>query len=152
MLIEEMNEKAMKVIINILNECSYIFADPVSEEEIPPLNELNLKGVFLEYSGHKSGHVSLLANDEFLKYAAANMLGIDENSNDAIEKGFDSIKEILNMVVGNLLTEIYGCDPVFDIGIPRVLESLDEVNDSQEKDRLFFNADDHILVFEFNIK
>ena len=152
MLTEEINKKALNVIINILNECSYIFADPISEEDIPSLNELNLRGVTLEYKGHKSGNVSLFANDEFLRYAAANMLGIDEDSNDAIEKGFDSIKEILNMVVGNLLTEIYGCDPIFDIGIPSILNSLDEMEDFQEKDRICLNADDHILIFEFNIQ
>lgn len=152
MLTEEIREKAMKVIIHILGECSYIFADPISEEDIPPLHELDLKGVSLEYQGYKSGHISLFANEEFLKYAAASMLGIDENSEDAIEKGFDSIKEILNMVVGNFLTEIYGCDPVFDMGIPQAQKSIDEMKNSSEEDRIWLNADDHILVFEFTIQ
>ncbi|MGD9200707.1 MAG: hypothetical protein PVI26_04010, partial [Chitinispirillia bacterium] len=97
MLTEEIKEKAIKVIIHILSECSYIFADPINEEDIPSLHELSLRGVTLEFKGYKSGYISLFADDEFLKYAAANMLGIDENSNDAIEKGFDSLKEILNM-------------------------------------------------------
>lgn len=55
---------------------------------------------------------------------AANMLGLDSDDDLANERGEDSLKELLNVGCGNLLTELAGPDPVFDLEVPRA-EKLD---------------------------
>lgn len=61
---------------------------------------------------------------------AENMLGVDPGDPDAENKGFDAMKELLNMVCGNLLPKIYGnekefrIDPPVDINIDEYMSAL----------------------------
>ena len=58
------------------------------------------------------------ADQGLLPVLAANMLGVEEDDPVCSEKGMDALKEILNMIVGNCLTEAWGPGPVFHLHIP----------------------------------
>ena len=148
----ELKDKAVEVIGRILSESAFIFTDPLDEAETPDRVAWDAQGVALEFSGHCRGRVSLWAGSEFLRYAAANMLGVDEESAEAEQKGMDALKEILNIVVGNLLTAVYGADPVFDLGIPRMLGGEKLQTDAAEENTIWLQAEGNPVMFVMELE
>jgi len=152
MLNSEVKEKAIEVISRILSESAFIFTDPLEEDEQPNVEEWDAEGVFLGFRGYCEGKIYMWAGKEFLRYAAANMLGIDEESDEASEKGMDALKEILNIIVGNLLTTVYGPEPVFDLGIPGRL-SPEEIRDGfNDENAIWLQAEGNPVLFLVDIK
>ncbi|MBD3344727.1 MAG: hypothetical protein GF401_06660 [Chitinivibrionales bacterium] len=141
------NEVASQVIARILEDAAFIFTDRLDGNEMSELERWNATGFSLSFTGERSGSLCMWADDSFARYAAANMLGIDENDDDAEDKGKDAMKEILNMVVGNFITALYGEDPIFDLGIPERLpdESLGE--DLNSKDTVWLQAEGNPVLF-----
>ncbi len=147
MLSSEQIEQATKVISRILSESAFLFVDPLEDGNKPDLEIWKPKAVSLTFNGNKTGTVSLWAGDDFLVSAAANMLGIDEDSDDASEKGMDALKEILNIIVGNLLTTAYGTEPIFDLGIPERL-SPETIKDVYSEDKaVWLETDENPVLF-----
>jgi len=152
MLNSEMKEKIVEVIGRILSESAFIFVDPIEEENIPAIDQWEPEGVSLSFSGYKSGMLSLCACDDFLRNAAANMLGIDEESDDAGVKGMDALKEILNIIVGNLLTALYGTEEEFDLGIPQKLSSESIITDYKKENAIWLEAEGNPVLFLIDIE
>lgn len=75
--------------------------------------------VALEFTGAFSGGLAVRAAEKAARTAAANMMALDEDSEDAALRAPDAIGEILNMICGNALPEIAGAAPEFKIGAPR---------------------------------
>ncbi len=147
----EIMDKSVEVINRILGESAFIFTDPLEESEQPEIESWVAHGVYITFSGFKTGSVTLWGGDDFLCSTAANMLGIDEDDERAREKGIDALKEVLNIIVGNLITSIYGSEQVFDLSIPEVLssEKLAEVYDPQEV--IWLEAEGNPILFVMNI-
>ena len=152
MLNSEIKEKALEVISRILSESAFIFTDPLEEDDQPIIEEWGAEGVFLSFSGHSPGKISMWADKEFLRYTAANMLGIDEESDEASEKGIDALKEILNIIVGNLLTTVYGPEPVFDLGIPEKFAHESIKNEFSVENAIWLQAEGNPVLFLVDIK
>ncbi len=148
----EFIEKAVEVISRILSESAFIFTDPMEPDDCPDLREWEVQGVSLVFSGYRSGVLTLWAGDDFLRSAAANMLGIDEDSEKAGEKGMDALKEILNIIVGNLLTSVFGSDPVFDLGIPEKMASDSIMDNFKSENAVWLEAEGNPVLFILNIE
>ncbi len=118
---------AARVLAEVLERQAFMFADPPAEGAPPP----RPKGVCLKASmsfhGPKSGSVTLCAPVSVCESLAVNMLGVDagyfeqgsEGSPHRLsEASHDALKELLNVVCGNILTEVAGEKPVFNLSIP----------------------------------
>jgi hypothetical protein len=140
-------EKVQEVVRRILEESAFIFADPLKPEERPDIGNWRPLGVSLDFSGETSGTLHLWAEEGFAYYAAANMLGMDENSPEAAAKGTDALKEILNMTAGNVLTGIYGEKPVFNLGIPRTSDAGLLAEDYAGNTGIWLEAEGYELLF-----
>lgn len=82
-------------------------------------------GVQVSFSGYAKGYCELWATRELSKSIASNMLGVfDEDSDTINQTCLDALKETLNILCGNLLTEYAGTEPVFDLDPPAVLSRL----------------------------
>jgi hypothetical protein len=77
------------------------------------------------------------------------MLGIDETEESARDKGFDALKELLNMIVGNLLTELYGAEPIFELGLPRESGAGELHTELTERACVWFDAEGEPVLFTF---
>jgi hypothetical protein len=133
----EMNtlrEIATQTISRILGEAAFIFTDALAEGAKPPGAAWDADGVSLRFFGSPGGELRMWVGKGFACYAAANMLGLDADSEDARRKGTDALKELLNMIVGNFITAAYGDTPVFELGLPKNV-----ARDLMEKD--FVNPD-----------
>jgi hypothetical protein len=151
MLNNEVRERAAEVIGRILSESVFIFSDPLDESGRPVLDTWECRGVALDFTGYLNGSMALWSGEEFLKSSTANMLGVDEESEPAREKAMDALKEILNIIVGNLLTTLYGQEPVFDLGIPRVLERGQLVQDYHDGNALWLAVDGNPILFILSV-
>ncbi|MDM8539151.1 hypothetical protein QUF70_20550, partial [Desulfobacterales bacterium HSG17] len=49
-----------------------------------------------------------------------NMLGIEEDETSTSEQQYDALKELLNVICGNLLPEIAGKEAIFKVGMPQI--------------------------------
>lgn len=144
---KEQIEQSIEVISRILGESAFIFVDPLKESDAPGLDEWKANGVSIRFTGHKKGTVSLWAGDEFLLTAAANMLGIDENSDESRAKAVDALKEILNIITGNLLTTCYGTEPIFDLSIPENLPAETLKTEYLPRNAVWFEAEGNPVLF-----
>lgn len=148
----EINDRTLQVVGRVLEETAYLFTDEIEECDIPDVQEWEAEGVklfFTEHNGTRCGAVHLWVTKGFASLAASNMLGIDEDDEQAIEKGMDALREILNVILGNLLTEVYGEEPVFDINLPTSLgpEHLEEDFDANYS--VWLEAEDNPVFFVF---
>lgn len=74
-------------------------------------------GVRVRFEGPISGCLALAAPDGMLSSLAANMLAVDP-SDVTDEQRLDALKELCNVVCGNLLPRLVGPVPVFHVGTP----------------------------------
>jgi len=97
------------------------FMFPVSAEELPDGPPNFAAHAKVGFSGPSAGRVLLAAEGQILPPLAANMLGLDEGEPSEAEQT-DALKELLNVICGNLLPEIAGAEAVFDVQAPEVLD------------------------------
>lgn len=72
----------------------------------------------IKFHGRFSGVLAMACPVNLVTTTAANIMGLDENDPAARENIDDSLGEVLNMICGNLLTEIAGTKPEFKIEAP----------------------------------
>ncbi len=114
--------QAMEIVApRILEEVAFLFSEPVDPSSVPG-EPWDAAGAELRWNGPSTGVMRLWVDPGLLPVLAANMLGIEEDDPICGAKGFDALKETLNMIVGNCLTEAWGPGPVFHLEIPRMVD------------------------------
>ncbi len=107
----------------VLETMAFMFVMPgmESEEEKGPYST-----VLVEFSGHAKGLLVLQMPDEILPELAANMLGDDEAEPEPGQQ-MDALGELANVICGNLLAEMAGPEPVFDLVSPVIITDVSEL-------------------------
>jgi hypothetical protein len=138
-------ETAKSIICQVLESAAFIFAQPWESGKAPDFRMEMARGASLEFAGPHCGVFRIWADNSFCRYAAANMLGLDESDDEAARKGFDALKELLNIMVGNFLTAFYGTQPAFELGLPR--ERVEgAARDARSEQALWFEAEGNFLL------
>ena len=140
-------EIAEQTIGRIFGEAAFIFTDKLDQSAQPEPDSWDADGVSLQFKGTPSGEMRMWVSAGFACYAAANMLGVDPGSDEARIKGLDALKELLNIIVGNFITQAYGTALVFDLGIPRALDHAELAADSTHVNSLWLEAEDNCILF-----
>jgi len=121
----EKREVFTRVLEEVLEQLAFMFGKVVDKEEIFTENEKYLH-VTMEFKGAQTGDVGIAISAWLGVVLASNILGIDEGEEVALDKSADALKELLNIVCGQLLTTVYGEEPVFDLTVPELV-ALDKV-------------------------
>lgn len=101
----------------ILEETAFVFTDELSDP--PPGPEWNPIGAQVAFKGDIiKGGLRVWTDPKFARTIAANMLGVEEDDPQGEQRASDALGELLNIVLGNVLTRAYGDGPVFHLGIP----------------------------------
>jgi CheY-specific phosphatase CheX len=80
----------------------------------------------VRFEGPATGAVFLRVQEKMLLPLASNMLGMDfDEAPPNAEQQRDALKEIINVVCGNLLPELAGVEAVFNVHAPVLLEGKD---------------------------
>lgn len=144
---EKKKNTLARVICRVFEDAAFVFTDRLDEADKPGAENWDAEGVSLRFSGERSGELRMWADKGFACYAAANMLGVEEESEGAREKGMDALKELLNIVVGNYLPAVYGDKPVFDLGLPQELKPENLRADWANPNSVWLEAEDNAVMF-----
>lgn len=117
----DFSEALSKVAVRILEEAAFLFSDDLAPADRPE-RDWRPVGASLAFEGSDdSGHIEVWADPAMVRSLASNMLGLDEDDPESSSHVADALKELLNMVLGNVLTEVWGTGSVFHLGIPTLL-------------------------------
>jgi CheY-specific phosphatase CheX len=96
----------------------------VSAEEAPR-RELSpdRAAASVRFEGPLSGRVVVTVDLEMLPTLASNMLGLDPAALPAVIEQSDALKELANVICGNLLPEIAGANSVFRVRPPVLIDA-----------------------------
>ncbi|MBD3392843.1 MAG: hypothetical protein GF418_12120 [Chitinivibrionales bacterium] len=136
-----------QVIGRVFEDAAFVFSDTLEPSKRPLAGTWDAQGVSLSFTGEHSGTLRMWASRGFACYAAANMLGVEEGSPGAREKGMDALRELLNIVVGNYLPLVYGEDPVFDLGLPQELFPAHLDRDRGDPGAVWLEAEGNAVMF-----
>lgn len=114
-------------VSEVLETIAYLCPVPVAGEENGQDTDSDGKSdcIGITFQGPVSGKLFITFPDTLSLMIAASMLGIEENDPDLQKKRIDAIKEILNIICGNLLIKLYGESVVFRIGSPYLIENIE---------------------------
>jgi chemotaxis protein CheY-P-specific phosphatase CheC len=106
--------------------------------------------IFIRFNGSRSGSLRMIAGEAFGVMLAANVLGTDPSDPDAVARGHDALKELVNITVGAMMPRLAVTpDDEFQFTIPQ-LEPLEQPGDWRAfVDRpgtQLLNCDGHVLA------
>lgn len=114
------DRELMSVAQGVMEQAAFLTTDPAEIAPADAAVEGNLCAA-MDFSGEFAGTIAMMVDESIASSLAANMLGLDEGDPLARLRNGDALGEILNMICGNLLPEIAGSGPVFNLGSPRPL-------------------------------
>jgi len=117
---ENYTESLYRVLEESLENLAFMFAESIDANEVT-MTDTECTKVSMEFTGDLyNGALMMVVPSNISNELAANILGIDITSDDALDLGDDSLKEVLNVICGRVLTEISGTEPLFDLTIPKL--------------------------------
>lgn len=111
-------EVLSETFLRVVEQAAFMFAEP-ADTAIPPAPEGPCVSVNMEFSGNFKGSLGMAASSRFCIEMAANVLGMEPDDPKSEAHGIDMLKELLNVVCGNILTEIAGSEAIFTLSIPK---------------------------------
>ncbi len=125
------SETLTRVFTEVLEQLAFMFVEPPDSDFAPaPPDPVSAN---MSFRGPFSGIVTLAVPREMAPVLAANVLGLDPGDELGLQAARDALKELLNVICGNVLTAIAGDEPVFDLTVPDVedftAEAWDELAD-----------------------
>jgi len=122
---QDNKEKLAQVFCDVLMNYAFMFGDESPKDELP-----NNGAVFLHatvgFRGHRKGTLGILTSDGLCNELAANVLGLELEEGISENDASDALKELINVVCGQFLTEIFGEEPIFDL-LPPSVSQIDEI-------------------------
>ena len=119
----DVKELLRREFSEILEQMAFLFADPVSLDELPPLSDSAVR-VSMAFTGPFSGSMIMALPEAMCPIVAANLLGIEPDEAADKAKAEDAVKELLNVTCGHALTAIAGTKPVFALS-PPIVEAME---------------------------
>lgn len=114
------------VLGRTLEEAAFVFAEARPR---PPPHAGALVEARLAYAGPHRGELVLAAPVSLAATIAANLLGEDEGGAETTGDDEDAVGELLNMVAGALVVELFGAGAATRLGLPRVRRVSPEDHD-----------------------
>ncbi len=103
------------ILGRVLEESAFILAEPDRE---PPQWGGSVLRASIAVESTRGGTLRLLTNTRAASEIAANMLGIDQNQEEARSSGRAAVSELLNVVGGAFLTRYFGSAGPSQLGLP----------------------------------
>jgi len=107
------------VFCDVLARMAFMFGDPTGPDALPTPAAGALQAV-MDFRGERCGSLTLAAADSLCPELAANVLGLEPQEAQALERSGDAFQELLNVTCGHVLTAVAGEAAVFDLDAPRL--------------------------------
>jgi len=118
-----MSSKASDAIASVfprvLEEQTFLFADPsdLNFAASPPREAVC---VSITFSGANAGKLEMGISATLGREIARNLLEIEPGEEPPDSAAQDALRELLNVTCGNILTEMAGDKPVFNLSLPQI--------------------------------
>lgn len=149
---DDLKEILIDSMTDVVEKLTFMFIEEAEPEEMDVEGRELLK-VHMTFSGEHKGQLELLSPKSKVVEISANVLGLDEE--EVTEEMYsDSFREVLNVLLGNILTSRYGVEPVFDLSVPVVTEP-DEAEWKEKmvlEEALGLLLDDDPVILIFNVE
>nr|MBN2278470.1 chemotaxis protein CheX [candidate division Zixibacteria bacterium] len=123
------NETLTEVVCRVLEQTAFLFPDAAEDTGDNVFEEYQPVMATIRFHGKHTGEMSMIVPFELCTELSANMLGEEVDEIDSKEKVLDAFKEILNIITGQMLTEIYGDQAIFNLSPPEIKEiSAEEIS------------------------
>jgi hypothetical protein len=121
---QALSRKLVEVTADTLERLAFMFAFPA--ESAPAMDGERLETVRVEFNGPFCGGLELSLPAATLAELAVNMLGAEDGESLPTEQQHDALKELANVVCGNLLPVLAGDGAEFQLRPPGIVaaESL----------------------------
>jgi hypothetical protein len=123
---EAMLEKIRGTFNAVLEKQVFMFPDPV-EKDAFDVGDHRFLLSWMNFQGEFPGHLVIAVPEALAKEIGANFMGLDVDDDFVGENYQDSLKEILNVTCGHMLTALKGEAPIFDLSMPNVVSMATEV-------------------------
>ncbi len=115
-----LNDTLRQVAEETFESLAFMFAMP--EDEDADDEQIAWVGASVEFVGPFTGTVAIALAEPMLSELTANMVGADDPSDVPPEQQTDGLKELANVVCGNLLPALAGAEALFDVRAPVLLD------------------------------
>ena len=141
-------EAIISVAARILEEWGLMMVEPCEASIEVLRTDEPVYLTTIEFRGVVRGRYDIIAQRQFASTLAQNVLGSEIEIDDGVIE--DALKELANVLCGNMLTECYGADVVFELTPPAVAVCSRESLQGIETERtIAFLADDTPVLFTF---
>lgn len=130
-----------------LEMLAFLMLEPAQES-----NESEEFGVSISFTGERAvGEMQIWAPEELLVYMASNILG-DGERDSLLASGKETLKEVLNIAAGQFLTEYYGPEFLFDLGLPKEVHTVGNLSYKEFLESIETETTLKVLLGEGNAK
>ncbi len=153
MMDEETREKIDEIFCDVIEKMAFMFGESVPEDELPPAGSEFVR-TEMTFSGATEGSIVMAVPAQMCAEVAANVLGVDIDSDLAESRSCDALKELLNVTCGNILTALAGEEPVFDLHPPTLSEINEEDwnNFLSDENTHAYNVDENPVLLKITMK
>lgn len=144
------SEQIVDVFCDVLDKLAFLFGEQIDKTEVPRDVDAGYI-VEMSFEGPRRGEIAVLMPKSICPELAANILGISEDDELATQCVQDALKEIVNILCGQLLTSVAGTEPVFDLSVPVIADYDSSLWCSwlDEADSVAFLVDDRPVLVRF---
>ncbi|GBC60040.1 hypothetical protein DENIS_0982 [Desulfonema ishimotonii] len=121
----------------VLGKLAFIFSFP--EHERAPMNTADAVAASVSFKGPFDGNLTMFISGAVLPELTGNMLGVDDASTTEAQQ-FDALRELINVICGNLLPRIAGKRSVFNVSSPRIISRKPGSPESYDEESLISMA------------
>lgn len=147
------NEMLIKVCCDVFENLSFMFGEIIDLSEAESDSDAFISAT-MSFKGDKTGFLELVVPSETADTLAYNILGIDESEDLPPGSAIDALRELLNTICGQLLTTLFGDQPIFDLTVPETktltLEQWDELVENDQY--LAISVEDEPILTKINIE
>ncbi len=153
--------KSVDVTTTVINSVIDVFFTMLSMEiesiqEVPPdfREEKRTVGT-VSFAGDVHGMFNIQVNDSFARTMTASMLGMEEDEIESEEEVFDVIREMSNIIGGNLKSAFVDVGLSCVLSTPSITNGLDfrvEALNIIRTQRLLFNCNGQTIIIDAGIK
>lgn len=104
------------VFCDVIERLAFMFGEPCDKDDLP--GGQAHASTTMTFSGPWQGTLELVVPTSLCAQIASNVLGTEPEDEESTRFQEDAVKEVLNVTCGNILTELAGPDPVFDLSVP----------------------------------
>lgn len=126
---EQIKDIIYRVTEEVLEKLAFIFSSP--EEDRENISDDASVAACVSFTGPFTGSVVMTITSDTLPELAENMLGFDTEET-TVDQQHDALKELINVICGNLLPAIAGKQVVFNVDPPEILSDSVVRSDGQK--------------------